>query len=169
MTVNQQNPPPARGHNNPAGGQNNPPPAGQNNPPPTDAPTAATAATAAAAATAGGATGGAPAVHVPQFNPKVRSNPLIGSAAYTWDDLGRFHFVTVDPKNTSTELIARLQDQRSEHHLGIKKVRLASKFSAPKITNFNTLSDLDGHCHYVKNLDVTVACCVRLFSLSLIP
>ena len=100
----------------------------------------------------GGATGGAPAAHTPKFQPKVRTNPLIGSAAYTWDDLGRFHFVTVDITNSSPELIARLQDQRSEHRLGVKKVRLASKFSAPKITDFNTLSDLDGHYQIEKAL-----------------
>ena len=92
------------------------------------------------------------AAYTPKFKPKVRTNPLIGSAAYTWDDLGRFHFVTVDITNSSPELIARLQDQRSEHRLGVKKVRLASKFSAPKITDFNTLSDLDGHYQIEKAL-----------------
>jgi hypothetical protein len=92
------------------------------------------------------------AAHTPKFKSKVRTNPLIGSAAYTWDDLGRFHFVTVDRDNASDELIARLQDQRSEHRLGVKKVRLASKFSAPKITDFNTLSDLDGHYQIEKAL-----------------
>ena len=111
-----------------------------------------TSGTGGTGGTTTAATGGAPAAHTPKFQPKVRTNPLIGSAAYTWDDLGRFHFVTVDPVGASAELIARLQDQRSEHRLGVKKVRLASKFSAPKITDFNTLSDLDGHYQIEKAL-----------------
>ena len=56
------------------------------------------------AATGGQGQGGTTATatpHVPKFQPKVCLSPLIGSAAYTWDDLGRFHFVTVDPVGAS--------------------------------------------------------------------
>jgi len=85
-----------------------------------------------------------------RFKPKTRSNPLIGSAAYNWDDLGRFH--NIDTTAATTELTARLTEQRSEHCLGVKKAKLPSKFSAPKISDFNTLSELDSHYSIEKAL-----------------
>ena len=85
-----------------------------------------------------------------RFKPKTRSNPLIGSAAYTWDDLGRFH--NIDTNTATTDLIARLTEQRFEHCLGVKKAKLPSKFSAPKISDFNTLSELDSHYSIEKAL-----------------
>jgi len=81
--------------------------------------------------------------YVPKYNPKNHTNPLVGSAAYTWEDLGCFHDINLT--KASPELVARLQDQRSEHRLSVKKVKLTSKFSNPKITNFNTLSNLNNH------------------------
>ena len=102
------------------------------------------------------------ATHIPKIKPKTRANPLLGSAAYTWEDLGGFHFVTGNINKATPKLITHLQEQRSEHRLGVKKVCLASKFSAPKITNFNTLSDLDGHYHIEKALKLV---CINVGSL----
>ena len=42
-------------------------------------------------------------------------------------------------------LRAQYQEQCVKYHQAIKKEKLSSKFSAPKITNFNTLKELDGY------------------------
>ena len=79
----------------------------------------------------------------PRFAPVPRMNSMIGSAAYTWEDLGQFMSQT----GTAAEQAQNLE-QRAEHNQVIKKEKLPSKFSALKITDFNTLKELDGHYNF---------------------